>query len=204
LTLLSSANDIPLLKEVSISIPVGTRVLITGPAQAARIALFRATAGISFKGSGRIIHPGPDDILFLPQRPYLPTGTLRQVLVRNERAGEISDESIIQLLSELHLEQVVEQASGLDAEKNWEMLLSLQEQQLLILISILLAEPRFAFLDRADTTLGLKQLHRIMQMLSESSITVINNAETDILRDCHDAVLECSEDGGWTWTENRA
>jgi putative ATP-binding cassette transporter len=204
LTLLSSANDIPLIKGVSLSIPVGTRVLIMGPAQSARVALFRATAGISFKGSGRIIRPGPGDILFLPQRPYLPSGTLHQVLVRNAHAGEISEERIIQLLTELNLEQVVEQAGGLHAEKDWQTLLSLKEQQLLILASILLAAPRFAFLDRADTTLGLEQLHRIMQMLSEGSITVINNAETDTLRDCHDAVLECREDGEWTWTGNRA
>ncbi len=204
LTLLSSANGHPVVKDLSVSIPVGTRVLITGPAEAARVALFRATAGVSFTGSGRIIRPGPGDILFLPQRPYLPTSTLRQILVRNERAGEISDERIIQLLRELNLEQVVEQAGGLHVEKDWEMLLSLEEQQLLALANILLAAPRFAFLDRIDTTLGLEQLRKIMQMLSESSITVINNAETDALRDCHDAVLECDEDGGWTWTVNQA
>ncbi|NKK75406.1 ABC transporter ATP-binding protein/permease [Rhizobium leguminosarum bv. viciae] len=204
LVLLSSANGHPIVKDLSLSIPVGTRVLITGPAEAARVALFKATAGVSFKGSGRIIRPGSGDILFLPQRPYLPASTLRQILVRHERTSEISDERIIQLLRELNLEQVVEQAGGLHIEKDWEMLLSLEQQQLLVLVNILLAAPGFAFVDRIDTTLGLKQLRKIMEMLSENSITVINNAETDALRDCCDAVLECGEDGGWTWTVNRA
>jgi putative ATP-binding cassette transporter len=84
------------------------------------------------------------------------------------------------------------------------MLLSLQEQQLLALVNILVAMPRFAFLDRIDTTLGLEQLQRILQILSENSIACINSAETDALRDCHDAVLEFGEDGGWEWTGSRA
>jgi putative ATP-binding cassette transporter len=192
------------VKDVSISIPLGTRVLITGPAQDAQAALFRATAGISFKGSGRIIRPAADDILFLPQRPYLPTGTLRQILVRNERAGKNPDDRIVQILRELNLEHVLEQAGGLNTEQNWEILLSPQEQQLLAFINILIAAPQFAFLDRLDATLGLERLHTIMQMLSESSITYINNAETAALRDYHDAVLECGEDGGWVRTVNRA
>jgi putative ATP-binding cassette transporter len=204
LTLLSSASEVPVVKDLSVSIPIGMRVLITGPAQAARVALFRATAGISFKGSGRIIRPGPDDILFLPQRPYLPTSTLHQILVRNVRSSKIPDDRIIQLLHELNLERVLAQAGGLDAEKDWEKLLSLQEQQLLALVNILLAAPQFVFLDRIDTTLGLEQFPRILQILSENSITCINNEETDVLRDCHDAVLECGEDGSWTWTVNRA
>ncbi|TAW01241.1 ABC transporter ATP-binding protein/permease [Rhizobium ruizarguesonis] len=204
LTLLHATNGVPIVKDVSISIPLGTRVLITGPAQDAQAALFRATAGISFKGSGRIIRPAADDILFLPQRPYLPTGTLRQILVRNERAGKIPDDRIVQILRELNLEHVLEQAGGLNTEQNWEILLSPQEQQLLAFINILIAAPQFAFLDRLDATLGLERLHTIMQMLSESSITYINNAETAALRDYHDAVLECGEDGGWVRTVNRA
>ncbi|MBY5388438.1 ABC transporter ATP-binding protein/permease [Rhizobium johnstonii] len=204
LTLLHATNSVPIVKNVSISIPLGTRVLITGPAQDAQAALFRATAGISFKGSGRIIRPAADDILFLPQRPFLPTGTLRQILVRNERAGKIPDDRIVQILRELNLEHVLEQAGGLNTVQNWEILLSPQEQQLLAFISILIAAPQFAFLDRLDATVGLERLHTIMQMLSESSITYINNAETAALRDYHDAVLECGEDGGWVWTVNRA
>src|SRR5919198_401780 len=76
LTLLSSRNGSPLLKDLSISIPFGTRVLLTGSNESARVVLFRATAGLSTAGAGRIIRPGADDILFLAQRPYLPPGTL--------------------------------------------------------------------------------------------------------------------------------
>ena len=64
-----STNGGPLLRDLSISIPFGTRVLLTGSNQAARVLLFRATARVSTAGAGRIIRPGADDILFLAQRP---------------------------------------------------------------------------------------------------------------------------------------
>jgi putative ATP-binding cassette transporter len=70
LTLLSSTGATPLLKDLSISIPVGSRVLITGLNEGAGVALFRTTAGVSTAGSGRIIRPRAGDIRFLAQRPY--------------------------------------------------------------------------------------------------------------------------------------
>jgi putative ATP-binding cassette transporter len=204
LTLLQSTNDSPLLKDLSISIPFGTRVLIAGSNRAAGEALFRVTAGVSTAGAGRIIRPGGDDILFLAQQPYVPQGTLREVLVPIDHAGEISDEQIFALLRELNLEQVAVQAGGLDKEQDWGTLLSLQEQQLLTLIHILLAAPRFAFLDRANTVLDTDQVHQILQMFSKNSVTYINNGEADHSRDLYDAVLQCGEDGAWRWTENPA
>ena len=204
LTLLSAPNGSPVLKDLSISIPFGTRVLFTGSNQAARVGLFRATAGLSTAGAGRIIRPGADNMLFLAQRPYLPPGTLRQVLVRTLHEGEISDERIFALLRQLHLEQALARAGGLDMEQDWETLLSLHEQQLLAFIHLLLAAPQFAFLDRVDTALSADQFHKILHLLSESSITYINNGEADDSRDLYDAVLEFGEDGGWTWTANQA
>ncbi len=203
LSLLSS-NGTPLLKELSVSIPLGTLVLLTGSSQAPGTALFRATAGIPTPGTGRIIRPGSDDIVFLKQRPYLPPGTLRQILVRLENAGEISDERMFQVLRELDLEWVVSQAGGLDKEQSWEMSLSLTEQQLLAVAKVLLAPPRVVFLDRVDTTLGSKKLRKILRLLSDRSITCINNGEAHDARDLYHAVLEYSEDGRWTWTPNRA
>ena len=90
LTLRPPRDDGPLLADVSVSIPRGMRVLVTGPNEAARVALFRATAGIWSHGEGRIIRPPLDAILFLPQQPYLTPGTLRQLLIRTGQEQEIS------------------------------------------------------------------------------------------------------------------
>jgi putative ATP-binding cassette transporter len=204
LTLLSSADGKPLLKDLSISIPFGTRTLLTGPNQAAGDALFRATAGLATAGSGRIIRPRANDILFLPQRPYLPPGALRQFLVSSGHEGEVSDDRIFRLLRELNLERVATDAGGLESDHEWEARLSLRDQQLLVFLRILLAMPRFVFVDRIGTELGSDQMRAILSMLSESSIAYVYNGEEDDARDLYDAVLVCEEDGGWKWLANRS
>ncbi len=203
LTLLS-ANASPLLKDLSLSIPLGTRVLVTGSNQAAGVALCRATAGVATPGSGRIIRPGAGKIGFIAQRPYLPPGPLRRVLEGATQPNEAPDDRIFALLRELNLEQIVTQAGGLDAERDWGTLLSLSEQQLLALIHILLAAPQFVFLDRLGTTLSSDQVHKILRMLAESSITYVNIGAANESPGLYDAVLECSEDGAWAWTPQPA
>jgi putative ATP-binding cassette transporter len=79
-------------------------------------------------------------------------------------------------------------------------LLSLREQQLLALIHIIHAAPQFVFLDRIGAVLGSDQVHQILQMLSKRAITYIGNGEADESPDLYDAVLECKEEGSWTWT----
>jgi len=196
LTLLSPGSDHVLLRDLSVSVPHGTRVLIVGPNDAAKVALFRATAGIWENGSGRIVRPGLDGILFLPERPYLSPGTLRDVLVRE---GVIGDEQIATVLHGLGLEPVLERTGGLDVERDWDDVLSLGEQQLFSVARVVLAAPRFAFLERPRTALGSEQTDRILSLLWERSITYLTLGDGgDSLGD-YDAVLELAGDGGWTW-----
>src|SRR5262245_27509301 len=157
LTLRSPRDDHVLVRELSVSIPRGTNALILGPNDAAQVALFRATAGLWERTTGRIIRPGLDAILFLPERPYLPPGTLREVLLPAGQEGAIGDEQIATLLRALDLEGVVERIGGLDIERDWDDALSLGEQQLLSVARILLTAPRFIFLDRPHATLGAAQ-----------------------------------------------
>src|SRR5213082_900718 len=173
LTLLSPGSDHVLLRDLSVSVPHGTRVLIVGPNDAAKVALFRATAGIWENGSGRIVRPGLDAIFFLPERPYLPPGTLRDVLVRTGREGVIGDEQITALLHVLGLEPVLERTGGLDVEQDWDDVLSLGEQQLLSVARVVLAAPRFAFLERPRMVLGSEEAERILSLLRERSITYL-------------------------------
>ena len=85
LTLFSPEAGQEILKNLTADIPGGTKVLVVGSNEAARNALFRATAGIWPDEAGTLVRPPLDKISFLPQRPYLPPGTLRDVLVRTGR-----------------------------------------------------------------------------------------------------------------------
>jgi vitamin B12/bleomycin/antimicrobial peptide transport system ATP-binding/permease protein len=200
LTLLSSPNGGVLLKDLTLSIPSLARVLLTGSNPAAGAALFRATAGLLTAGSGRIIRPGEEKMLFLAQRPYLPPGTLRQILVRKE---DISDEQVLDLLRRTSLEQILTQAGGLDTEQDWKTLLPLREQQLLAFIAIIVARPQFVFLDQVGAILGQDYLRKVLQLLTESSIGYVNAGEPNDATDLFSAVLACEEGGQWRWSEVR-
>ncbi|HYQ91536.1 MAG TPA: ABC transporter transmembrane domain-containing protein [Candidatus Competibacteraceae bacterium] len=199
LTLLSPQEGRPLLKDLSLSIPAGTRVLIAGPNEAAKGALFKATAGIWTSGEGRIIRPGADNMLWLAERPYLPPGTLREILLNTGQEPTITDDRILSMLRELKLESVPARAGGLDREQDWEPLLSLSEQQLLACLHVLLAAPQFAFLDRPDTTLSREQVNQILQLFLDDKIGYLTIGEPDESLDFYDAMLEIADDGSWKW-----
>src|SRR5262249_29511304 len=150
----SPGSDHVLVSDLSVSVPSGTRALIAGPNDAAKSALFRATAGIWGNGSGRIVRPGLDAILFLPEWPYLPPGTLRDVLLPAGREGAIGDQELVALLRKLFLDEVLTRTGGLDVERDWGEAFSLGEQLLLGVARAILAAPRFVFLQRPRATLG--------------------------------------------------
>ena len=197
LTLSAQTNDGLLLEKLSATIPFRSRVLVNGVDPSAGNALFMATAGVWTAGEGRILRPR--DFLFSAQKPYLPPGSLRQVLTYPGREGELTDERIMSGLHELNLDHVLNRAGGLDVEQDWETLISLREQQLLAFLWVLLAAPQFVFADRAWATLTLTERRQLLSMLSKASIGYICNCEADGCRDLYDTVLDCKEGGGWTW-----
>ncbi|MEN8133360.1 MAG: ABC transporter transmembrane domain-containing protein, partial [Pseudomonadota bacterium] len=154
LTLRSTRDNRTLVKELSVSISHGMRVLITGPSNTTKAALFRATAGVWDAGEGRIVRPTLDNIFFLPEQSYFPPGTLRELLLQTGPENLISDEQILKVFHRLDLRRVLERAGGLDIEKDWKDLLSLDEQQLLAFARLLLAAPQFTFLERPHTALS--------------------------------------------------
>jgi putative ATP-binding cassette transporter len=180
------------------------RVLIAGPNEAARVALFRATAGVWPSGEGRTVRPPLDAIFFLPQQPYLTPGTLRQLLVDPAREKEFTDEHILAAIRDAGLESVVVRVGGLDDEHDWPTVLSLGEQQQLVIVRLILARPSFALLDRVSTTLALGQLQQSLRRLSDNSITYIEFGEAGESNELYDAVLEIDPGGAWSWRQTSA
>jgi vitamin B12/bleomycin/antimicrobial peptide transport system ATP-binding/permease protein len=200
LTLSGSDPGAPLLKDLSVEIPKGKRTLIAGSNPAAGRALFRASAGAQVSGSGEIIRPPAADIAFLPQRPYTPPGSLRQILLDGQTKPP-TDERIVEVLRLLGLDALLLPDGELDREQDFGARASSREQQLLALARILLARPKFVFLDRVGALLGPAQTRRVLDLLAVQSITVLHDGEPDDPRDLYDAILDCREDGSWTWSE---
>ncbi|MDF9391796.1 MULTISPECIES: ABC transporter ATP-binding protein/permease [Methylococcus] len=203
LTLYSPRDGRVLIDQLSVEIPAGGRLLIRGENQTAKVALFRATADLWNAGTGKIIRPGLEDTLFLPERPYLPPGTLRESLLRTGGEDQIPDERIIATLRSLNIDSILIRVGGLDTEADWDDVLSLGEQQLLAFTHLLLLEPRFVFLDRPGTALDAEQLNRVLQMLHDHSIAYITLGNSHDNLSFYDAVLDLEPEGRWSWKEVR-
>ena len=201
LTLRPTGDGGPLVTDLSVSIPRRMRVLVGGANEAARVALFRATAGVWPSGEGRTFRPPLDAISFLAQQPYLTPGTLRQLLVDPAREKEFADQHLFAALRDAGLEPVVIRAGGLDVEHDWPAVLSLGEQQQLAMVRLVLARPSFALLDRVSTTLAPGQLQQSLQRLSDNSITYMEFGEAVESADLYDAVLEIDPGGAWSWRQ---
>jgi putative ATP-binding cassette transporter len=151
-----------------------------------------------------VVRPPPESILFLPERPYVPPGTLRQALLESAREHEVPDADLLAALRALGVQNLVARAGGLDVERDWDDQLSIDEQQLLSLARVLLAAPRFAVLDRPALVLGPERAAHALALLAAASITTVTFASDPALADQHDARLELFDDGRWTWTPLRA
>src|SRR5262245_42407729 len=199
LTLRSPGDGRVLIDKLEIQIPNGTRVLVAGENHAAKVALFRAMAGVWSAGEGRIRLPGPDHIMFVAERPYLPPGTLREALLRTGREIDHADERILEVLASLGLEAVVDRVGGLEVERDWDDLLALGEQQRVVIARLVLERPRFGVLHRIDTTLSEEQVQRTLRLLAAAGITAIVFGDRDGIDGLYDAVLDLHADGGWSF-----
>lgn len=200
-TLLSPRDGRTLLRDFTQRIDPLARILVVGPEESGRSALFHATAGLWKAGSGCITRPSLDQVLFVPERPYLPPATLREALVRTGAEQQMTDDDIYSILAKLDLELVIARAEGLDTEHDWRAILSLGEQHSLALARILLAAPAFAFLDRPGTALDGPRVERVLSLLTEAGIGYVHFSDTERWPDLHDAILEVRGDGCWTWRQ---
>jgi putative ATP-binding cassette transporter len=186
-----------LIAHLTLTVPLGTRLLVTGTDEARR-ALFRATALGRDTLEGRILRPSADQMLFLPERPHVPPGTLRELIVRTGQEHQVTDTQIAEVLSELGLQAALRRVGGLDVEGDWGHSLSLGEQQLFTVARVILARPAFAVLQTPSTTLAPEQLTRALALLTAAHITYVVFGGAHGIASGFDAVLELHAGGTWS------
>ncbi len=163
------ALDLPdgaaLLRHVELAAKPGEAVLVTGPTGSGKSTLLRAIAGIWPYGKGAI-RLAAGKLLFLPQKPYLPSGTLREAFEYPQRTTDVPEARLKEIMAIVGLGAFV---SRLDEADNWAQRLSLGEQQRLSFARVLLIEPNLLFLDEATSALDEPSEARFYRMLREAS-----------------------------------
>jgi putative ATP-binding cassette transporter len=164
-----------LLDAASLHIDAGERVVVSGPSGSGKSTLFRALAGIWPYGTGAVMLPQGWRVLFLPQRPYLPIATLRQVLSYPERSPGHADAAFQQALVDARLPHLT---ARLDEEANWALELSGGEQQRVGFARVFLYRPDWLFMDEATSALDEETEQALYAMIHERlpGITVVSVA----------------------------
>jgi putative ATP-binding cassette transporter len=197
LTLHSDVSGEVLLDRLTLTVPGGSRLLVTGTEEARR-ALFRATVLGRDGQEPRVLCPGADQLLFLPERPYVPAGTLRELVVGPGQEQALGEPQIQEVLHELGLDRTLKRLGGLDVEGDFGHLLSLSEQQLLAVAHVALEKPAFTLLLNPGATLAPEQLARVLRLLSKAGIAYLAVGGADASRSAYDAVLELHANGTWS------
>ena len=192
----ATAAGKPLVRRADALIRPGDRVLIQGESGTGKSTLFRALAGAWPWGAGRIRVPDRSAAMFLPQRPYLPLGTLRTALAYPAPTATFEDPAMMAVLQRCGLEAC---SKRLDDEERWDRVLSLGEQQRLAFARTLLHRPRWIFLDEATAALDEANQDAMMELLRDElpDTAVVSIGHRPGLERHHDRVLvlEASPEG---------
>jgi vitamin B12/bleomycin/antimicrobial peptide transport system ATP-binding/permease protein len=185
-----------LFENLSVELPKGSGLLVKGPSGCGKSSLLRAIAGLWNAGKGKILRPSLEKMLFLPQRPYMILGTLRDQLLYPNTNADVDDDQLRAVLMQVNLPDLEQRQGGFNTKRDWAEVLSLGEQQRLIFARLLLNQPSYAILDEATSALDPQNEAHLYQQLQASGITFLSVGHRESLNQYHQGVLDFS--GGQT------
>lgn len=187
-TRISLSDGEEVIADATAHIRPGERVLLKGPSGSGKSTLFRALGGLWPWGAGTIRVPPREDMMFLPQRSYIPPGTLAQALSYPKKNVVFSNEEMEMAFRRTNLEEFIPSLQEVD---RWDKLMSLGQQQRLAFARLLLHKSKWVFLDEATSALDSENEAQVMSLLTNelAGITVMSIGHRTGLEEYHTRTL---------------
>lgn len=198
-TIYTPKRERVLLVDANVEVSPGSGMIILGPSGSGKSSILRVFSGLWRAGEGAVTRPPLSEIFFLPQRPYMILGTLRDQLLYPHVSRSCSDETLQSVLETVNLADLVARVGGLDINLPWAEILSLGEQQRLTFARLLLAKPKYAMLDESTSALDEQNEARLYGLLRASGSTYVSVGHRQSLLQHHQASLELRGNGQWSY-----
>lgn len=202
-----SPNGDVLVKALSFSLKQGDHLLVVGPNGCGKSSLFRILGGL-WPVYGGVVHKPPfSDIFYIPQRPYLSRGSLRQQIIypdgiRTMRAKGVTDADLLTILKTLNLEHLIElYPEGWDAEAEWRDVLSGGLQQRVAMARLFYHKPRYAILDECTSSVTLDTEKIMYDNAKALGITLMTVSHRRSLWKYHEKILQFDGQGNFVFTK---
>lgn len=202
-----SPNGDVLVKALSFSLKQGDHLLVVGPNGCGKSSLFRILGGLWPAYGGTVHKPPFSDIFYIPQRPYLSRGSLRQQIIypdglRTMRARGVTDADLVEILRILNLESLIElYPEGLDAEAEWRDVLSGGLQQRVAMARLFYHKPRYAILDECTSSVTLETEKVMYENAKSLGITLMTVSHRRSLWKYHSRILQFDGQGNYVFTK---
>jgi putative ATP-binding cassette transporter len=201
--LVSHADVVPprsgrtLIRDLSVEVSPGQRLLVVGPSGCGKTSFLRLVSGLWPPTRGSVTRPPEGDLMFIPQKPYMLLGSLREQLCYPQAVDRCSDAQLRHVLQEVRLGELVRRYPDLDIKQDWPRVLSLGEQQRLAFARLLLNGPAFVVLDEATSALDVATEKRLYELLVQREMAFVSVGHRPTLKEYHETVLELDGSGAW-------